>query len=163
MEKVKKVTEDILQVSAIRNGTVLDHIPSNQLFKVISILGLDKNCSNQITFGMNLESKLLGKKAIIKIADRYFKPSEINKIALVAPDAKINVIKDYKVIEKKVIAVPKEIVGIVKCMNPVCITNHQPIATKFRTEYENKHLKLVCHYCEKTTDGDDIQIIDSQL
>ena len=93
MEKVKKVTEDILQVSAIRNGTVLDHIPSNQLFKVISILGLDKNCSNQITFGMNLESKLLGKKAIIKIADRYFKPSEINKIALVAPDAKINVIK----------------------------------------------------------------------
>lgn len=162
MEKVNKISEEILQVSAIKDGTVLDHIPANQLFKVISILGLDKNCSNQITFGTNLTSKLLGKKAIIKIADRYFKPAEINKIALIAPDAKINVIKNYKVIEKKIIEVPKEIVGIVKCMNPVCITNHQPIATKFTTFYENKHLSLLCHYCEKVTDGENIQIIDAK-
>ena len=121
-----------LKVSAIKNGTVLDHIPANQLFKVISILGL-KDCANQITFGTNLDSKLLGKKAIIKVADRFFEEAEINRVALVAPDAKINIIKDFEVIEKKVLHVPDEIVGIVKCANPKCITNHQPITTKFKT------------------------------
>ena len=91
-----------LKVSAIKNGTVLDHIPANQLFKVISILGL-KSCNNQITFGMNLDSKLLGKKAIIKVSDRFFEETEINKVALVAPDAKINIIREFEVIEKKVL------------------------------------------------------------
>ncbi|MBP5228934.1 MAG: aspartate carbamoyltransferase regulatory subunit [Bacteroidales bacterium] len=158
MGTVKKVSEKTLQVSAIENGTVLDHIPADQLFKVIQILGLDKECKNQITFGTNLESKKLGRKAIIKVADRVFKSKEINKIALVAPDAKINVIKDFKVVEKKVISIPKEIVGIAKCMNPACITNHQPVATRFTTSYENKHLKLLCHYCEKTTDGENLQL-----
>ena len=132
-----------LKVSAIKNGTVLDHIPANQLFKVISILGL-KDCANQITFGANLDSKLLGKKAIIKVADRFFEEAEINRVALVAPDAKINIIKDFEVIEKKVLHVPDEIVGIVKCANPKCITNHQPITTKFKTGYENGVLKLHC-------------------
>lgn len=160
MGKVKKLTEDSLQVSAIKNGTVLDHIPAEQLFKVIRILGLDKNCSNRITFGTNMESSRMGKKAIIKIEDRFFKPGEINRIALVAPDAKINTIKDFKVTEKKVLTVPEEIVGIAKCMNPMCITNHQPVQTRFTTNYENKHLTLICHYCEKATDGKNIQIVD---
>ena len=91
MEKIGKE----LKVSAIKNGTVLDHIPANQLFKVINILNLD-NCPHQITFGTNLDSKLLGKKAIIKIADRYFEDDEINRIALVAPQAKINIIRDFE-------------------------------------------------------------------
>ena len=121
-------------------------------------MGLDKESKKQITFGTNLESKRLGRKAISKVADRVFKSKEINKIALVAPDAKINVIKDFKVVEKKVISIPKEIVGIAKCMNPACITNHQPVATRFTTSYENKHLKLLCHYCEKTTDGENLQL-----
>ena len=147
-----------LKVSAIKNGTVLDHIPANQLFKVISILGL-KDCQNQITFGMNLDSKLLGKKAIIKVADRFFEETEINKVALVAPDAKINIIKDFEVIEKKVLRVPDEIIGIVKCANPKCITNHQPITTRFKTTYEDSNLKLHCHYCEKNTSSDNLKII----
>lgn len=154
MEKGRKE----LKVSAIKNGTVLDHIPANQLFKVISILGL-KDCQNQITFGMNLDSKLLGKKAIIKVADRFFEEKEINKVALVAPDAKINIIKDFEVIEKKVLRVPDEIVGIVKCANPKCITNHQPITTRFKTTYEDSNLKLHCHYCEKNTSSDNLKII----
>ena len=83
-----------LKVSAIKNGTVLDHIPANQLFEVITILGL-RECPNQITFGMNLDSKLLGKKAIIKVADRFFEETQINKVALVAPEAKINIIKVF--------------------------------------------------------------------
>ncbi len=147
-----------LKVSAIKNGTVLDHIPANQLFKVISILGL-KDCQNQITFGMNLDSKLLGKKAIIKVADRFFEETEINKVALVAPEAKINIIKDFEVIEKKVLRVPDEIIGIVKCANPKCITNHQPITTRFKTIYEGQDFKLHCHYCEKNTSSDNLKII----
>ena len=147
-----------LKVSAIKNGTVLDHIPASQLFKVISILGL-KDCRNQITFGMNLDSKLLGKKAIIKVADRFFEETEINKVALVAPEAKINIIKNFEVVEKKVLRVPDEIVGIVKCANPKCITNHQPVPTKFCTAYENSELKLRCHYCEKNTSSDNLKII----
>lgn len=162
MGKAIKLTEDSLQVSAIKNGTVLDHIPADQLFKVIHILGLNKNCSNRITFGTNLESTHMGKKAIIKIEDRFFEPEEINKIALVAPNAKINIIKDFKVIDKKVITIPKEIVGIVKCVNPVCITNHQPITTRFSTNYANGHLSLTCHYCEKRTEGENIRLIEPQ-
>ena len=91
-----------LKVSAIKNGTVLDHIPANQLFKVINILNLNM-CINQVTFGTNLDSKILGKKAIIKITDKYFKDEEINKIALIAPQAKINIIKDFEVDRKSVV------------------------------------------------------------
>ncbi len=147
-----------LKVSAIENGTVLDHIPANQLFKVINILNLTE-CANQVTFGTNLDSKLLGKKAIIKISDRNFADDEINKIALVAPMAKINVIKNFEVVEKRVISVPSELCGIAKCSNPKCITNHQPVQTRFRTITENGHLKLHCHFCEKMTDSENITII----
>ncbi|MBQ3175590.1 MAG: aspartate carbamoyltransferase regulatory subunit [Bacteroidales bacterium] len=147
-----------LKVSAIENGTVLDHIPANQLFKVINILNLT-DCRNQVTFGTNLESKLLGKKAIIKIADRYFADDEINKITLVAPQAKINVIKNFEVVEKRILTVPSEITGIAKCSNPKCITNHQPVPTRFATVADGGHLKLQCHFCEKMTDAENVVIL----
>jgi aspartate carbamoyltransferase regulatory subunit len=147
-----------LKVSAIENGTVLDHIPANQLFKVINILNLT-DCKNQVTFGTNLESKLLGKKAIIKIADRYFADEEINKIALVAPLTKINVIKNFEVVEKRVLSVPSEIIGFAKCSNPKCITNHQPVQTRFATVEDEGHLKLHCHFCEKMTDAEKVIIL----
>lgn len=147
-----------LKVSAIENGTVLDHIPANQLFKVINILNLT-DCKNQVTFGTNLESKLLGKKAIIKIADRYFANDEIDKIALVAPQAKINVIKNFEVVEKRVLSVPSEISGIAKCSNPKCITNHQPVQTRFAIVEEGGTLKLHCHFCEKMTDAEKVIIL----
>ncbi len=153
MDNIKK-----LKVSAIENGTVLDHIPANQLFKVINILNLTE-CVNQITFGANLESKQLGKKAIIKVTDRYFQDDEINKIALVAPQAKINIIKNFEVVEKRIIGVPNEINGIVKCSNPKCITNHQPVETRFTTINENGNLKLHCHFCEKITESDNFIIL----
>ncbi len=149
--------DKILEVSAIKNGTVIDHIPANNLFKVISILGLDKIC-NKITFGTNLESQKLGQKAIIKLSDVFFLEKDINKIALVAPQAKLNVIKNYKVTEKKVVEVPDEIIGIVKCMNPQCITNEEKIITKYQV-VSKKDVKLKCYYCEKITDQDNIVII----
>jgi aspartate carbamoyltransferase regulatory subunit len=146
-----------LSVSAIENGTVIDHVPAKNLFKVIQILGLDK-INNQITFGTNLDSKKLSHKAIIKISDLFFEDEDINRIALVAPDAKLNIIRDYEVIEKKEVKVPDNITGIAKCMNPKCITNFESVVTKFKV-ISKKNVALKCHYCEKITNQENLQII----
>lgn len=146
-----------LSVSAIENGTVIDHIPAKNLFKVIQILGLDK-IENQITFGTNLESKKLGHKAIIKLAGIYFEDDDINRIALVAPQAKLNIIKDYEVVDKSVVEVPDEIRGIARCVNPKCITNFESVTTRFRVE-NKQNVSLKCHYCEKITDQDHLDIL----
>ncbi|MFV0289770.1 MAG: aspartate carbamoyltransferase regulatory subunit [Mangrovibacterium sp.] len=145
-----------LKVSALENGTVIDHIPSESLFKVISILDLDKT-TNMITFGANLDSNTQGNKAIIKVANKYFENNEIDKIALIARNAKINVIKDYVVIEKKIVEVPDDITGIVKCFNPKCITNNEPVRTSFKVTGKNP-INLKCKYCEKITHENQIVI-----
>ncbi|MFN8209380.1 MAG: aspartate carbamoyltransferase regulatory subunit [Bacteroidales bacterium] len=146
-----------LSVSAIQNGTVIDHVPAKNLFKVIQILRLD-HIENQVTFGTNLESKKLGKKAIIKISGIFFEDADINRIALVAPEAKLNIIRDYEVVEKKVVEVPDHITGIAKCMNPKCITNFESVQTKFKV-VSKKNVTLKCHYCEKITTQENLQII----
>ena len=146
-----------LSVSAIENGTVIDHIPAKSLFKVIQILGLDR-IDNLITFGTNLESKKLGRKAIIKLAGIFFEDDDINRIALVAPQAKLNIIKDYEVVEKSVVEVPDEITGIAKCVNPKCITNFESVTTRFRV-VNKATVSLKCHYCEKITDQDHLEIL----
>lgn len=145
-----------LKVSAIKDGTVIDHIPSENLFQVISILGLHKT-NHQVTFGSNLESKQLGKKAIIKVDGIFFKDEEINKISLVAPDAKLNIIQDYQVVEKKKVIVPEEIIAIAKCMNPKCITNNEEMVTRFEI-VQKKPVELKCIYCEKITDSKNLVI-----
>jgi aspartate carbamoyltransferase regulatory subunit len=147
-----------LQVSAIKNGTVIDHVPAKHLFKVISILGLDK-ITTQVTFGTNLESKKLGHKAIIKLSEVFFKDEDINKIALIAPHAKLNIIKDFKVTEKREVQVPDQIKGIAKCGNPKCITNNDNVNTVFYVlPKDNEKVALKCHYCEKITDPEDMEV-----
>lgn len=146
-----------LSVSAIQNGTVIDHIPAKNLFKVIQILGLDQ-IDKQITFGTNLTSSKLGKKAIVKLADIFFEDDDINRIALVAPQAKLNIIRDYEVVEKRVVEVPDEIVGIAKCVNPKCITNFEQVTTRFRVKSKDI-VSLKCHYCEKITDQEHMEIL----
>lgn len=153
-DKKKKLK---LKVSAIKEGTVIDHIPALNLFKVITILGLDQ-IENQITFGTNLESERLGSKAIIKVTDKFFEDDEINKIALIAPHAKLNIIRDYEVVEKKVVEIPKEIIGIVKCFNPKCITNNETITTRFKV-VDTSPIALRCRYCEKHTVGEQIKMV----
>ncbi|MFO8067745.1 MAG: aspartate carbamoyltransferase regulatory subunit [Bacteroidales bacterium] len=138
-----------LKVSAIENGTVIDHIPANALFQVVRILKLEK-FGNMVLFGTNLESKKYGKKGIIKVSSKYFEPEELNKIALAAPHASIIEIKDYKVISKKVVETPDKIKGIVKCFNPNCVTNHEQISAIF-TVLDKEDIRLKCHYCEKIT------------
>lgn len=149
--------DKILEVSALKDGTVIDHIPADSLFKVLSILRLEKN-EGMITFGTNLRSKKLGKKAIIKLSDVFFKDKDINRIALIAPDAKLNIIRDYKVVEKKMVELPNEINGIVKCVNPMCVTNHEKITTRFHV-VEKKQVKLRCHFCEKMTDKEHMDML----
>lgn len=150
-------THKQLQVSAIENGTVIDHIPADMLFKVIAILGLDK-IDQQITFGTNLDSRKLGKKAIIKVAQKFFEADEINKISLVAPDVKLNIIRNYEVVEKREVHIPDEVIGIVKCFNPKCITNNETVLTRFKVE-NKKDLALKCHYCEKITTKDELKMV----
>lgn len=150
-----------LVVSAIEEGTVIDHIPAKDLFKVISILGLDQ-IDSYITFGSNLQSKKLGTKAIIKLSGVFFRNEDINKIALVAPEAKLNIIRDYKVVEKKIVEVPDEIIGIAKCVNPMCITNKENVITKFEV-VDKKVVSLKCGYCEKITDQANLEIIRERL
>lgn len=146
-----------LIVSAIENGTVIDHIPSRAVFQVMKILELDKS-SNQVLFGMNLDSQKFGKKGIIKVREKFFKPLEINKIALVAPSATLIVIKDFKVIEKKQVELPDMIEGFAKCFNPKCITNHENVPTRFSL-IDKQEVRLLCHYCEKITKKENIVFI----
>jgi len=145
-----------LQVRAIKNGTVIDHIPAELLFKVINILELDK-CTTSVTIGNNYKSDMLGKKGIIKISQKFFEAEEINKIALIAPNVKFNIIRDYQVVEKSVVEAPEKVEGIVKCMNPKCITNVEDVYTKFKVMSPSP-ITLKCHYCEKITDHKNITI-----
>ena len=155
MEETKMRKE--LQVSAIENGTVIDHIPTNSVFQVVKILGLE-NCKEQILFGTNLESKKYGRKGIIKVANLFFKNDEINKIALVAPSATLIVIHNYQVVEKRQVEIPDQVSRFVKCFNPNCITNHEKIATKFNV-IDKEDLRLECKYCEKVTDKSNLVFI----
>ena len=149
MEKENKTRKELI-VSAIENGTVIDHIPTQSVFQVIRILNLDQ-IGQQILFGTNLDSSKYGKKGIIKVNNKYFKPVEINKIALVAPTATLIVIKDYQVVEKMRVEIPDTIQEFVKCVNPNCITNVENVQTKFKV-IDKEESKLKCHYCEKITE-----------
>ena len=145
-----------LEVAALENGTVIDHIPSNQLFKVVNLLKLDR-FSDSITIGNNLASQRYGKKGIIKVAGYYFKEDELNKIALIAPNAVINIIHDYKVTEKRKVSLPNDIYGIVRCNNPKSITNNEPMETHFHV-IDRENIEIKCHYCERTIRKSDIDV-----
>jgi len=154
---MNNLKQDEYIVNAIKNGTAIDHIPPQSLFKAVSILGL-KNSNAQVTFGNNLDSKKLGKKAIIKISGKFYDDDKVNKIALVAPEAKFNIIRDYQVVEKREVKIPNEVTGIVKCVNPKCITNNEKITTKFYLN-TRKPITLKCHYCEKMVEQEQITIL----
>lgn len=149
-----------LAVAALRNGTVIDHIPANVLFHVVKILGLAE-MANSITIGNNFESKKLNKKGIIKVSDIEFAPDIIDRIALVAPTAVVNVIRDYEIFEKRPVRLPETVIGIVKCDNPKCITNNEPMKTRFSVITDDKSEETVvkCHYCNHTVKATKAQIL----
>ena len=146
-----------LQVVALKNGTVIDHIPSDKLFTVVSLLGL-KNSESTITIGNNLPSKKLGKKGLIKVADRFFTDEEISRLSVVAPNVKLSIIRDYEVVEKKEVIMPDVVKGIVKCSNPKCITNNEPMTTIFHVLCKENGI-LKCHYCEKEQNKEAVKLL----
>jgi aspartate carbamoyltransferase regulatory subunit len=137
-----------LQVSAIQSGTVIDHIESARTFQVAQILKVERE-EGIVLVGTNLGSKALGKKGIIKISGKNLTQQEVNKIALIAPDATVNIIEDYEVVKKFKVRIPDVIEGIMKCFNPNCVTNHQSLPTRFHVA-QRSPLKLRCHHCERT-------------
>ncbi len=145
-----------LQVAAVENGTVIDHIPTEKLFVVVSLLDLPSlDC--QISIGNNLISQKLGRKGIVKIAGKFFTDEEINRISVVAPNIVLNIIRDYEVVEKKHVHLPDRLDDIVRCPNPKCITNNEPMKSLFHVIDKTRGI-LKCHYCEKEQDLEQIKL-----
>ncbi|MCI6619441.1 MAG: aspartate carbamoyltransferase regulatory subunit [Prevotella sp.] len=144
-------------VAAIENGTVIDHIPAEKTYQVVNLLGL-QNLNTPVTIGNNFASKIIGKKGIIKVSDKFFTKEEISRLSVVAPKVVLNIIRNYDVIEKQTVETPDELQGIVKCNNPVCITNNEPMATIFNVVNKEKGI-LKCHYCGKEQHIDQVTLV----
>ena len=144
-------------VSAIKDGTVIDHIPGDEAFKVADILDL-RGAKGITSVAANLASRIMGKKGIIKVAGKNLTKEEVDKIAIIAPNATVNIIHDYGIKEKIKVELPLIINKIVKCSNPNCITNNEKAATKFYV-LRKEPLKVRCHYCERNMDREDVQLL----
>jgi aspartate carbamoyltransferase regulatory subunit len=136
-----------LKVTPIRNGTVIDHITSGMALKVLKILNIAEDINSTVSVVMHVPSKLLGWKDIVKVEDRELSPREVDKIALIAPEATINIIRNYSVAEKYRVHIPEVVRGILRCSNPNCITNaREPVETEFLVKGKNP-MRLYCRYC----------------
>ncbi len=141
-------------VAAIEHGTVIDHIPAEKTYQVAQLLGLF-TLSTPVTIGFNYPSQKVGNKGIIKVTDKFFTDDEISRLSVVAPNVILSIIRDYEVVEKKTVETPAEICGIVRCNNPKCITNNEPMQTHFHV----CNGILTCHYCEKEQDINKVELV----
>jgi aspartate carbamoyltransferase regulatory subunit len=140
-----------LKVQPIKNGTVIDHITAGNAVKVLHILGIPKTSSSIVSVAMNVNSKY-GKKDIVKVENRELDSHEVNKIALIAPKATINIIRDYEVAEKHRVQIPDEVIGIIQCSNPTCVSNsREPVKSRFIV-LKKDPLQIKCYYCEREPD-----------
>jgi len=146
-----------LRVSKIKDGTVIDHITKGHALDVVKILGINGRSAGIVTIAMNVPSGKLGVKDMVKIEGRELNPEEVDKIALIAPHATINIIRNYKVAEKQTVKLPSVVHGIIKCIKPSCISNNEtePIKPIFYVEKEDP-LRLRCHYCGNIMEKEDI-------
>ncbi|KYK28490.1 aspartate carbamoyltransferase regulatory subunit [Thermoplasmatales archaeon SG8-52-1] len=137
-----------LKIPLIKDGTVIDHITAGNAVKVLHILGIPRSSSSIVSVAMNVKSKL-GKKDIVKVENRELDPHEVDKIALIAPKATINFIRDYEVAKKHIVKLPDEIIGIVSCSNPTCVSNaREPVKSRFKVINKDPP-KIKCYYCER--------------
>ena len=144
-------------VAALKNGTVIDHIPSDKVFDVVNLLGLTK-IETPITIGANLSSHKMTSKGIIKISDKFLTTDECRRLSVVAPNIVMSTIRDYSVVDKKTIKLPDTIRGTVRCGNPKCITNHEPMETVFDVVNREKCI-LRCRYCNKDVSQEEIKLV----
>lgn len=146
-----------MSVSAIQNGTVVDHITTDQTMRIMSMLRLlDKK--HKVTVGFNLPSKSMKFKDLIKIEDHELTPEEANQISVFAPDATINIIKNYEVVKKLETKMPDRINAIFVCPNSACITHVEPVDSFFYIREHGKVMNLVCHYCEKSFERNQVKV-----
>jgi len=146
----------VMKVDAIRNGTVIDHIPQGSAQRVLAIL--KPRSSDLVMMGMNFSSRAMGKKDIIKIEGRELTRNEVNSIALIAPKAQVSIIRDFKVAHKSRVVIPDLIEGLVACPNLKCITNSEPMLTRFQLIDREKR-ELACQYCERVFTADEMNHI----
>ena len=146
-----------LQVAAIENGTVIDHIPAERTYQVARLLELEE-LGLPVTIGFNLPSRKLERKGIIKITDKFFSDEEISRLSVIAPKVVLNIIKDYEVVEKKTVETPDELHGIIKFNNPKCITNNEPMHTHF-TVVDKLRGIVKCHYCDKEQEMNMVKLV----
>jgi aspartate carbamoyltransferase regulatory subunit len=135
--------KDKLVVEAICNGTVIDHIPADRTLQVVALLTNDKDC---YFLGVNLHSTSVGKKGIVKLQDKKVSDRELQILAALAPKATVNIIENYRIIEKKNLTAPKDVVNLFKCPNARCVSNHEDIDTRFALGLEEHK----CNYCERS-------------
>lgn len=145
------------KVYAIEEGVVIDHIPAKKAIDVVNVLrALDGE--SIVTLGMNFESKDIGRKDVVKIEGKELSFDDLMKIALIAPKATINIIKNHEVQEKLRIKVPAVFENIIKCPNPNCITRHEMVGSRFHTVSEEP-MRLKCHFCERTFERDEVGLL----
>ncbi len=145
--------KDDIRLMPISNGTVLDHLPVGAALKIVEILKLDK-AKDAVTVAINTESARRGRKDLVFIEGKALTKKEIDRIGLIADHGTMNIIKNKEVKRKEKISLPKQATGLIKCINPKCITNIEKLATKF--SLTEKPLKAKCHYCEKTISEEEI-------
>jgi aspartate carbamoyltransferase regulatory subunit len=145
-----------LLVRRIKDGTVIDHIESGKALLVLRALSITGKEGNVITVALNVPSSKHSKKDIIKVENRFLETSETNKLALIAPRATINIIRDYKLVEKRKIQLPESIVGIFKCPNLKCITNSGEGIRSIIDVINKEKVVLECRYCSRTLSIDDL-------
>jgi len=156
MEQVRAQSIEELRIRKIKNGTVIDHLPQHSSLIVLKILGITGKEGNIVSIAMNVPSQRLGKKDIVKVEDRELSAQEADKIALIAPRATINIIRDYEVVEKRRAKLLNLIKGFPRCANPTCISNSsEPVQYTFHVEREEP-LRLRCHYCNYIMEKEDI-------
>ena len=148
----KKITSDgslnkEMRVRPIKNGTVIDHIAAGQALNVLKILGISGTTTAVVSVAMNVPSKAMGSKDIVKVEDRELEQEEVDRVSLIAPNATINIIRDFEVIEKYRVDLPERLEGVMKCDNPNCISNTtEPVISKFTVN--KKPVELRCIYCD---------------
>ncbi len=139
--------EKEMRVRRIEHGTVIDHITAGQALNVLRILGVSGTTCAVVSVAMNVPSGAIGSKDIVKVEDRELKEEEVDRISLIAPNATINIIRDFEVIEKYRVDLPEKLVGVVKCANPNCISNtNEPVISRFIVN--KKPVELRCIYCD---------------
>lgn len=145
-----------LSVAAIKEGTVIDHIPAGSAFIILQLLKLSTP-KHRISLGLNFSSSSMGHKDLIKIENRALTEKEVHDIAVFAPQATINIIKNYRISSKMAAKLPQAVSRILVCPNPRCITNSESIDTLFHIEEHKQKVFLCCHFCEKIFERNEIK------